>query len=169
MSFLEYRCKITAMNIRERRNLFYRLISGVLLILPTIIMVFSAIGIINGQAENKVLPLIAIILTTMFSLAEAILIFMGRKKEIIIKDIAFNENNRVNNLFLVPVIIGTLFSITIISVCTVVFFTKEGEPYFTSSLVIISIGLFLLINCLIYFLYLIMFRKHKLTLEDFAK
>lgn len=157
------------MNIRERRNLTYRLISGLLLLLSTIIMVFSLIGIILGHAENKILPVIALVLTTLFSLAEGVFILWGRKKEIIIKDIAYNENNRVNNLFLVPVIIGTLFSVTLITVCSVIFFTNEGEPYFTSSLVIICIGLFLLINCLIYFLYLFMFRKHTLTLKDLSK
>ena len=157
------------MNIRERRNLTYRLISGLLLLLSTIIMVFSLIGIILGHAENKILPVIALVLTTLFSLAEGVFILWGQKKEIIIKDIAYNENNRVNNLFLVPVIIGTLFSVTLITVCSVIFFTNEGEPYFTSSLVIICIGLFLLINCLIYFLYLFMFRKHTLTLKDLSK
>ena len=157
------------MNIRTRRNVLYRIISGILLLLPTILMVFAIIGILNGQSENKVLPLIAIFVTIGFSLAEATILFIGRKKELALNAIAYNENNRVNNLFLVPVIVGTLFSITMITICSVVFFTKEGEPYFTSSLVIISIGLYLFINCLIYYLFLFMFRKRQLTIEDFAK
>ena len=157
------------MNIRTRRNIAYRLISGALLLLPTILMVFAIIGIIKGDAENKVLPLIAIFVTITFSIGEAVVLFIGRKKELALNAIAYNENNRVNNLFLVPVIVGTLFSIAMITICSITFFTKEGEPYYTSSLVIISIGLYLFINCLIYYLFLIMFRKRKLTIEDFAK
>ena len=157
------------MNIRERRNLRYRLISGSLLVLSTILMVFSLIAVIKGEAENKFLPVLAIGLTTFFALAEGIFIIWGRKKEIIIKSIAFDESGRPNNLFLIAVIVGTLFAIALLVICSIVFFTKEGEPYFTSSLVIICIGTYLFINCLIYYLYLIMFRKQKLDIRDFAK
>lgn len=157
------------MNIRERRNLRYRLISGSLLLLSTILMVFSLIAIIKGEAENKFLPVLAIGLTTFFALAEGTFIIWGRKKEIIIKSIAFDESNRPNNLFLIAVLIGTLFSVALLIICSIVFFTKEGEPYFTSSLVIICIGLYLFMNCLIYFLYLVMFRKQKFDIKDLAK
>lgn len=132
-------------------------------------MVFSLIGVIQGQAENKFLPVLALGLCAFFASGEGVLIIWGRKKEIIIKSIAYNENNRINNVFLIPVIIGTLFSIALIAVCSVIFFTKEGEPFFTSSLVIISIGLFLFVNCLIYYLYLLMFRKKQLTIKDLSK
>lgn len=157
------------MNLAERRNLKFRLIASGLLLLSIGLIIYCLITIAMGNGEDKLLSIIACGLAVIFAFAEFVIIIKGWKKEVSLYRIAFNDNGVINNVSLIAIIIGTLLGSSLSVVSLVLLIIKGVEPFITSCLVILSIGMFLLINCLIYYIFLIMYRKRQFKLEDYAK
>lgn len=157
------------MNSRARQNLFFHIGSGLLLLLPLAALVFSLVQIFLLNPEEIILDVIALSLTICFVLLEVILMFKGGKKESNLFKIAYNENNHVNTVPLIAVGVGTLFGIGLLVVSIIAYFSRDDIKIQTSMLIIFSIALYLFINCLIYFIYVIAFRKKELKLEDLIK
>lgn len=158
------------MNFREKKNLLFRLISTFLLFGSLGFSIFCMISILNGSSQDKTLSLIAVVLACGFAIVESAIVMKGLKKELSLINVAFNENGRMNNVFLVFVLFGVLLGLTLEIICAVLYCTHPGEePFKTSTLVIMSIATFLLVNCLSYFVLLIMFKKREYSLKDYAK
>lgn len=158
------------MNIRVRKIISYRLIAAILLFLSIGLSSFVTYKVISLKPEKIVLDIIALSLTIAFAIAQIILIIHGKKKESHLLDIAFNTDNTANKLALVIVIIGSLLGIALDILAIVVLCTSADTiAIMCSMLIILSISTYLLMNCVIYFAFLILFRKRKLTLEDYAK
>ena len=157
------------MNFHEKKNLIFHLLAGFVIALITALSIYSFIAIIKGGAGEKTIACIATMVLAVFSLLQAVFLFMGGKKESSLKNIGFNENDKVNFAFLIPVMIGTVFGLALSILSAVLLATKEGEPYFTSSMVILPIGLYLTVNCLIYYVYLLAFKKRELDLRKLIK
>lgn len=157
------------MNFEEKKNVIFRVVSGVLLVITLAIVVFGLIHIFQTFADGYIISIIAFMLTGAFILFEQIILLKGWKKENSLYKIAFNENEKVNNVPLVAVIVGTLFGVGLTILGIVVYFTKREEPFQTSMLVVLSIGSYLLLNCVIYYIYLLMFKKRPINLRKFIK
>ena len=158
------------MNIRTRKITLYRIIASILLFLSLGLTAFSLSQVIIMKPEKTAIDLIALSLTATFAIGQIILILRGGKKESHLLDIAFNTDNTVNKLALVMVLIGTTVGLTleilsIVILCGYV----DGVSRFCSMLIILTIASYLLLNCFIYLLFTLIFRKRKLTLEDYAK
>lgn len=158
------------MNFRVRKILCYRWVAAIVLLLSIGLSSFSTYYVISLKPEKIVLDIIALSLTIAFAITQIILILRGWKKESHLLDIAFNTDNSVNKFALVVVIIGSLIGVALDILGIVVLCTRANEvPVICSMFIILAISTYLLMNCVIYFVFLILFRKRNLTLEDYAK
>ena len=157
------------MKREETKNLINRLISICLLILVIVFIVLATIKVFSLHVEGIVLDTIALIGTGLFCLFEIIVISLGKKKESHLKNIAYEESGRINVFPLVMVSIGTVFGIVICAIGTYLYFSRPENDAKANVLIIVSIGGYLLVNCIIYYIYLVMFRKKDFKLEDLIK
>ena len=157
------------MNIQERKNLTYRIVSAFLLLVSLGVTCFSLYSIIVLHSEEIILMLVAISVCALFALLEAIFILKGGKKESVLSKIAFNENGHINNVPLIAVGIGTAFGVGLLGLGISVFLIRDTAMIKSSMLVVMSIATYLLVNCLIYFFFLILFKNRPLDLRDLIK
>ena len=158
------------MNIQERKNLTYRLIAALILLISVGMVVFSFISIIKTEKNQLFLDILTLSLVSLFLVFEEIMILKGGKKESHLYKICFEDNGRVNGVPLIAVGIGTLFGLGLIIMGVCVYFIRFNEVTIrTSMLVILSVAVYLETNCLIYYLYVLMFRKREVRLEDLIK
>ena len=157
------------MNFQERKNLLYRLISGLLLLLNLGVSAFALAEVIIFRPDENVLLIIAVIIVSLFAILEMIFILKGGKKESYLYKIAFNENSTINNVPLIAVIVGTVIGAGLIALGTSVYFIRSEVMIKCSMLIVIAISSYLLVNCLIYYFYLILFKNRPLDLKDLIK
>lgn len=157
------------MNIAERKHVLFRIIASIGLLLSVAVVIFGMIMIVGSTSQDKTLAMFACGLAGAFTLLEMVVILKGWKKDISLYKIAFNDNGHVNNVFAIAVGVATALGLALSITSFTLFIINKAEPFTTSCLVILSIGFFLLINCLIYYIFIIMFRKRELKIEDFAK
>ena len=158
------------MNIQERKNLTYRLIAAFILLISAFMVAFSFVVIIKIETQQLFLDILTLSLVSLFFLVEEILILKGGKKESHLYKIAFEDNGKVNGVPVIAVGIGALFGLGLLIMGVCVYFIRFNEVTIrTSMLVILSVAVYLLTNCIIYVLYLLMFRKREVRLEDLIK
>ncbi len=158
------------MNFRTKKIRIYRIAASILLLLSVGLTAFSLSQVIMARPENLILDLIALSLTAAFTIAQIIFILRGGKKESHLLDIAFNTDGTINKIFLVFVLVGTALGLGLDILTIVVLLTRINTlDVFCSMYIIMAIATYLLINCCIYLLFLILFKKRELTLEDYAK
>ena len=157
------------MNVETRKILSYRFVALFLLLISAGMVVFSTIKVIDFNYEELVLALVALIFTGVVSLIEAGFIMKGWTKESYLYKIAFNDNKKINSVPLVAVIIGSIVSLVLLSLSLVVWFTRGDTKSLVSVLVIMSVAVYLLANCLIYFFYAILFKDRPINLRNFIK
>ena len=158
------------MNIRARKIKLYRL-SAVLLVLLSIgLVAYCMARVILARPENIVLDLIALALTAVFGIGQVIFILRGKSKESHLLDIAFNTDGTINKIFFVFVLIGLTLGVGLDILTLVVIFSRENTiNVFCSMHIIMSIATYLALNCIIYLVFILLFKKRELTLEDYAK
>ena len=158
------------MNIRVRKIKLYRLSAALLLLASLGLTAFSLAKVILARPENIVLDLIALSLTAVFAIAQIIFILRGGKKESHLLDIAFNTDGTINKIFLVFVLVGTTLGVSLDILTIVVLLTRINTvKVFCSMFIIMAIASYLLLNCFIYLIFVFLFKKRELTLEDYAK
>lgn len=157
------------MNAAERKIVLFRLISSFILLLPLGLAGLSFALVISFNPEELVLLVISLVAVSAFNIFEIILLLRGWKKESNLYKIAFNTNGSINNIPIFAVGAGTLFGVGLTSLGTVVFFVREEVTIKSSMLVVLTVGVYLLLNCIIYFIYLIMYKKRELDLRELIK
>ena len=158
------------MNIRVRKIKLYRLSAALLLLASLGLTAFSLAKVILARPENIVLDLVALSLTSVFAIAQIIFILRGGKKESHLLDIAFNTDGTINKIFLVFVLVGTTLGVSLDILTIVVLLTRINTvKVFCSMFIIMAIASYLLLNCFIYLIFVFLFKKRELTLEDYAK
>lgn len=158
------------MNIQERKNLTYRLLSGLILLIGAVMIAFAFVMVIELETKQLFLDILTLSITSFFLLFEEIFILKGGKKESHLYKIGFNDNGRINSVPLIAVIIGNLFGFGLVSLGISVYFVRfEDVTIRTSMLVILSVAVYLVTNCFIYYLYILMFKKREVRLEDLIK
>ena len=157
------------MNIEERKIIIFRLIAAFLLLVPIAIQSLAMYQVFAIKPDEIVLLVISICAVAAFNLFEIILILRGWKKQSHLYDIAFNKNGTLNNVPVFAVAIGAAFGVGLTILSTIVYFYREEMHIKCSMLVILSIGSYLLINCIVYFIFLIFYKKREINLRDFIK
>ena len=100
---------------------------------------------------------------------EIIFILKGWKKESQIYKIAFNTNERINNVPLIAISVFFVFGLGLIILSTLLNVYKHYEPNISTSFSILNIAIYLVINCLIYYLYCFMYKKREVNLRSLIK
>ena len=158
------------MNIRIRKILTYRWVAAFFLLLSVGLTAFSLYKVITLKPEKIVLDCIALGLTSAFAIAQIVFILSGLKKESHLLDIGFNNDNTVNKFPMVVVLVGSALGIALDLMAIVVLCTRDNSAAVICSMyIILAISSYLLLNTFIYLLFLILFRKRELTLQDYAK
>ena len=158
------------MNIQERKNITYRLLASLILLISGAMITYAFIAVLQVERNQLFLDILTLSTTAFFLLVELFFILKGGKKESNLYKIGFNDNGKLNNVPLIAVIVGTLFGLGLTIMGVAVYFVRYEEVTIrTSMLVILSVAVYLLTNCLIYYLYILMFRKRELRLEDLIK
>lgn len=158
------------MNIQERKNLTYRILAVLILCISAAMIAYSFVVVIQIEHDQLFLDILTLSVTALFLLLEMIFILKGGKKESYLYKIGFNDNGRLNSVPLIAVIAGTVFGLGLIAMGVSVYFVRYNEVTIrTSMLVILSVATYLVTNCLVYFMYILMFRKGEVRLEDLIK
>ena len=153
-----------------RKILTFRWVATLFLLMSIGLSSFALAKVIMSKPEKLIIDCIALGLVIAFAIGQIILILRGWKKESHLIDIAFNTDYTVNKLALVLVIIGTSIAVGLNILTIVVLCTRDNTPAVINSMfIIMSISTYLLLNCCSYFLFVILFKKRELTLEDYAK
>ena len=159
------------MNNFVKKNVIFRLISGFVMLMVTSLMVFFFVETIKvNKSGDYVINLFGLGGMTIFSLIETILLFKNCKKSIIFHPIIFNEHNSTINwpAFIVDNI-GLAIGLAIEIVSLILFSTTKDLIVKTSTMVLIPLGAFLIVNCLIYNVHLILFMERKIKIKDLIK
>ena len=157
------------MNIEEKRYFKSRLLSTFLLLLSLGGSVFSLVTIIMNNPDNIILMYIALILCMSFNVFEIVFILKRYKKESALQSIAFNENGTINNVPLIAVGVGTVLAVGLLTLSLVVYFVRGEISIKCDMMIILSIAGYLFANCLVYYFYLLFFKKREINLRDFIK
>ena len=158
------------MNIAERRNLTYRIIAALILLITAGMIVYAFITVLQVERNQLFLDILTLGITTFFLLFEDIFLLKGGKKESYLYKIGFNDNGKINSVPLIAVTIGIFFGLGLVSLGISVYFVRFDDVTIrTSMLIILSVAVYLVTNCLIYYLYILMFKKRELKLEDLIK
>lgn len=157
------------MNFHQKRNVLFRLASGFLLLLNLGVSAFAMSQVIMLRPDDPALLIIAIGVTSVFSILEMFIILKGWKKDSYLYKIAFNDNGRVNNVPLIAVIVGTALGLGLSALGISVYILRSDVTIKCSMLIVASISSYLLVNCMSYYFYLILFRNREVNLKDLIK
>ena len=158
------------MQQEENRNLLNRIITSLILLTSIGLSSFSIVQVFQQMPENKTLDLVALFAVSFFCLFEIVVIMRRWKKESYMYKIAFDEKgDHFNTVALIAVIIGTIFGAGITAISLYLFLTREDVQTKCNVLVILSIGYYLFINCICYYIYILTFRKKPFKIEDLIK
>ena len=158
------------MNVQERKNLTYRLFAALILIINVGMISYAFVTVLSEEKDQLFLDVLTLCVTSLFLVFELVMILRGWKKESNLFKIGFNDNGKLNNVPLIAVIVGNAFGLGLLGLGVAVYFVKYDDVTTrTSMLVILSVAIYLITNCLIYYLYILMFRKREVRLEDLIK
>ena len=158
------------MKAEENKNLLNRIITSLILLTSIGLSSFSLYNIFTLSPENKTLDLVALFAVIFFCLFEIVVIMRRWKKESYMYKIAFDEKgNHFNTVALIAVIIGTIFGAGISIIGLYLFLTRTDIQTKCNVLIILSIGYYLFINCVCYYIYILTFRKKPFKIEDLIK
>ena len=157
------------MNFEEKRNVRYRVVASLILLIPLALIVNAAILVFKNLYEDTWIALAAIGVVSFFEILELVLLLKKPKKELIIYPIAFNKNDTVNNIPLIAVGVGTALGIGLVTLSLIVFFINGDSIIKMSMGVVLAIASYLLANCVDYIIFIPMLRKKQVTLQDLSK
>lgn len=157
------------MNSRERKVVTFRLISAFLILLSLGFVGYVFSYVIMTDSSNKVVSIITCVVASLFMILEIIGVLYRWRKESYLYRIAFNNNETINNIPLIPIGIFFLFGTGLIIMGAVLNVTKDSEPFISTSLIVIAVGLYVVLNCFIYYLYVFMYKKREVNLKDLIK
>ena len=157
------------MNIWEKRNLTYHLTSAAIILLNLGFDAYVLSYVIMNGVDNITVSLVACIAAALMMIFEIVIFLRGGKKDSVLYKIAFNPNEKINNVPLIAVSIFAFIGLGFIVMGTLLNVLKHVEPFVSTSLIILVVAVYLISNCLIYYLYCLMFRKREFKLEDLIK
>lgn len=157
------------MNAAERKIVAFRLISSFMILLNLGFTIFVMYYSITNISQNQTVNIVSCVFSSLLMIFEIIFILKGWKKESQIYKIAFNTNERINNVPLIAISVFFVFGLGLIILSTLLNVYKHFEPNISTSFSILNIAIYLVINCLIYYLYCLMYKKREVNLRSLIK
>lgn len=157
------------MNAAERKIVSFRLISSFMILLNLGFAIFVMYYSITNISQNQTVNIVSCVFSSLLMIFEVIFILKGWKKESQMYKIAFNTNERINNVPLIAISVFFVFGLGLIILSTLLNVYKHFEPNISTSFSILNIAIYLVVNCLIYYLYCLMYKKREVNLRSLIK
>ena len=157
------------MNAAERKIVTFRLISSFMILLNLGFTIFVMYYSITNISQNQTVNIVSCVFSSLLMIFEIIFILRGWKKESQMYKIAFNTNERINNVPLIAISVFFVFGLGLIILSALLNVYKHFEPNISTSFSILNIAIYLVINCLIYYLYCLMYKKREVNLRSLIK
>ena len=146
----------------ENKNkifLAFRIVLLGLLLLTLGVPVLTILALMAYKPEDFVFSLIVVIITCLFVIFQMIMSLINIKKPLAIYRIGFTDRGFVNPIPLIAVIMGLIIGLGLSLLGIILFFIKAEPIIKCNSLVILSIGLYLLVNCVFYIIFVLVFKN----------
>ena len=137
------------------------------LILLGLILLFLGLGAFTTaelaiyQPDDYIFSIVVVSVTMLFSLFEAFLTIKNYKKEIALTSVGFTSRGNFNPIPMIAVFAGLILSIGLCVTGITFCFIREDMTIKCNALVILLIGVYLLINCVFYIVFICYINKHK--------
>ena len=147
----------------------FRLLAIVLLLIPLGLSIWFFVYYLVSKNEGIGLHVFTTGVLIVFLLLQEILFIKNMKKQLVIYDIAFNENKSVNKTAVIFVGVGGLIGLGASIASGVLYFTLGEVQQKLTMMLLFVIFLFLLINSSIFLLFTLLFRQKEFKIEDLLK
>ena len=150
------------MDKMSKFNLAFRLVLIGLLLLFYGMSAFSIFTIMSNTPEDYIFSLVVISVALLFATFELVMNLLHIKRSLSILKIGITERGQINPIPMIAIIASLVLAFGVTTFGLVMYFVKNELVIKCNALVITSIGLFLLINC-VFYLIVILLAKKKLS------
>ena len=147
------------MRINQKQYLLFRFVLIGLLLLTLAISALTILAIATYLPEDYIFSLIVVVATIIFAIFELIMTIKNIKKPLAVYKIGFTYRGFINPIPLIAIIMGVVIGLSLSLLGSILFFIREEAVIKCNSLVILSIGFYLLINCVFYIAFILFVRK----------
>lgn len=148
----------------DKKNLAYRIISSVMLLPSVALSLYLFIDAFSLNDNKYLFNMICVMVAAVFVVLQIVIILISIGRDLNLAHIAFNRFKSINKPALIIVNVLLAIGVTIFVVGLVLYFNPEQVSDTKGiCLLIISVGFILIIETLLYNLYVIMFRPRKFT------
>lgn len=148
------------MKITFKQYLAFRLVLLGLLLISLGIPVLTILALVAYRPDDFIFSIIVVAILVVFILFEIIMTIINVKKPLSIYRIGFTKRGLFNPIPLIAVVLGAIIGLALSLLGSILFFVKSEPVIKCNSLVILSIGLYLLVNCIFYIIFVLFVRKH---------
>lgn len=154
----------------KRKTIIFRLLTALSLVLSLPYLISMIVLLFQEQESDGLFGQLSLIIIAAFTLAEIIILLKNIKKELLLFQIAFNENKAVNKVPLIIANVLLVLSLAIFLTGMIISLKQDTAPeLLTAGRVLGPIGLIAFLNCLIYDIYVILYRQRRFRIEDLLK
>lgn len=154
------------MDIKARAFLTFKIVLLGLLLLTLGILALTILALVAYKPEDFVFSLIVVIITCVFIIFQMIMVIINVKKPLAIYRIGFTDRGLVNPIPLIAVVMGLIIGLSLSLLGIILFFIKVDPIIKCNSLVILSIGFYLLINCVFYIIFILFCKKRIINTQN---
>lgn len=143
----------------KKINFIYRFTLSALILVSLGINALSMTKVIVNKPNDYVFSCVVIVVLSIFALFEVTLTIINHKKNPSLSKITRTERGYFNPIPFIAVILGAIIGLALSLTGSIIYFVKEDIMIKCNALVIFDVGFYLLINCIVYFLYILLDRK----------
>ena len=143
----------------KKVNFIYRFTLSALILVSLGINALSMAKVIVNKPNDYVFACVVIVVLSIFALFEVTLTIINHKKNPSLSKITLTERGYFNPIPFIAVILGAIIGLALSLTGSIIYFVKEDIMIKCNALVIFDVGFYLLINCIVYFLYILLDRK----------
>ena len=147
------------MAINQKQYLTFRLVLLGLILLTLAVSSLTILAIATFLPEDYIFSLIVVVIAMLFAVFELIMTIKNIKKPLSIYKIGFTYRGLLNPIPLIAVAMGAVIGLSLSLLGIILFFIREEAVIKCNSLVVLSIGFYLLVNCIFYIIFILFARK----------
>ena len=148
------------MQNKDKQNLKMRWLLVFFICVSLGISAFCLSFISTHKYEDFVFSIIALVITILFAVFELFMTLYNYKKPLSLFRFAFTDNGFINPIGVLTMIMISLIGLGLFLTGVIMFSIKDDISIRCNSLVILSLGSYVLINC-IYYVFFILLNKKK--------
>ena len=151
------------MKINKNTTIKLRIFLISLIALSLGLFSFNISYLFINKVPDIVMSMIALVVLSLFALMEITITLVNFKKPLGVEKIGFTERDNVNPIPLIATGLIAVIGLAFIIPGLIFFFSKDDVTVKSYALVLLSMGTFILLNCIFYLVSFLTFRviKHK--------